>query len=125
MYTVCPVWQPPIRLRYDSVALSQYYRLGIVKEHLKDFRGAIQAFRKSVEITASVESYQALARAYLSIFEGEKAKEALAHASKLDPKKKEVKELIVLIEEEFDHSSTSDSKKYAGKKKKRNQGALH
>ncbi|MDD2732868.1 MAG: tetratricopeptide repeat protein [Desulfuromonadaceae bacterium] len=104
---------------------THYYRLGIVKEHLKDFRGAIHAFQKSIEITASVQSYQALARAYLSIFEGEKAKEALAQASKLDPKKKEVKELIELIEEEFDHSNTSGSKKSTGKKKKRNQGASH
>ena len=79
--------------RYPNDA-THYYRLGIVKEHLKDYRGAIKAFHNSIEITASAQSYQALARAHLSIFETGKAKEALALASKLEQKKKEVKELL-------------------------------
>lgn len=83
-----------------------------------------KAFHNSIEITASVQSYQALARAHLSIFETGKAKEALALASKPEPKKKEVKELLELIEEELDHSHTNGSKKSTGKKKKRDRGGL-
>lgn len=100
--------------RYPKDA-TNYYRMGIVKEYLKDYRSAIKVFQKSIEITPTVQSYQALARAYLSIFETDKAKEALVLANRLNPKKKEVKELIELIEEELDHSNV------AGKKKKRSQ----
>lgn len=102
---------------------TNHYRMGIVKEYLKDYRSAIKSFQKSIEITPAVQSYQALARAYLSIFETDKAKEALILANKLDPKKKEVKELIELIEEELDHPNADGSKKTTAKKKKRSQAA--
>ena len=95
---------------------TNFYRMGIVKEYLKDYRGAIQAFLKSIEINPTAQTYQALARSYLGIFETEKAKEALAHANKLDPKKKDVKELIELIEEELDHTNADAPKKSTGKK---------
>jgi tetratricopeptide (TPR) repeat protein len=104
--------------RYPDDSIN-YYRMGIVKEYLKDYRGAIQALLKSIEIKPTAQSYQALARSYLSISETEKAKSALAHASRLDPKKKDVKELTEIIEEELDHTNADGSKKYSEKKKKR------
>ncbi len=97
-----------IRYPKDSV---NFYRLGIVKEHLKDYRGAIQAFLKSIEIKPTVQSYQALARAYLSIFETNKAREALTEASRLDPKKKDSKELIEIINEELGHTNSDNPKR--------------
>lgn len=97
---------------------TNYYRLGIVKDYLKDFRNAINAFRKSIEITPTVQSYQALARAYLSVFETDKAKDALVHANKIAPKNKEVRELIELIEEELDHPNANGSKASTSKKKR-------
>ena len=103
--------------RYPNDSIN-YYRMGIVKEHLKDYRGAIQALLKSIEIKPTAQSYQTLARTYLSISETEKAKEALAHASRLDPKKKDVKELIEIIDEELDHPNSDVSKKTSEKKDK-------
>jgi tetratricopeptide (TPR) repeat protein len=104
--------------RYPDDSIN-YYRMGIVKEYLKDYRGAIQALLKSIEIKPTAQSYQTLARAYLSIIETEKAKEALEKARKLDPKKKDVKELTEIIEEELGHPNADGSKKYSEKKKKR------
>lgn len=101
--------------RYPDDSIN-YYRIGIVKEYLKDYRGAIKALLKSVEIKPTAQSYQTLARAYLGISETNKAKEALAQASRLDPKKKNVKELIEIIDEELGHSNTDASKKIKAEK---------
>ena len=95
-----------------------YYRLGVVKEYLKDHRGAIQAFLKSVEIKPTALAYQALARTYLAVSETKKAREALAEANRLDPKKKDTKELIRIIEEDLGHSNVGNSGKGAGKKQR-------
>lgn len=103
--------------RYPNES-ANYYRLGIVKEYLKDYRSAIKSFLKSSEITPTAQTYQALARAYLGVSETGKAKEALALAKKIDPKKKEVKELIGLIEDELDHPNADSLKKSGSKKKK-------
>lgn len=78
-----------------------YYKLGIVREYLKDYRRAIQAFLKSIEIKPSVLSYQALARVYLSISETKKAREGLIEANRLDPKRKDTKQLLELIDKKL------------------------
>lgn len=96
--------------------------MGIVKEYLKDYRGAIQALLKSIEIKPTAQSYQTLARAYLSIIETEKAKEALEKARKLDPKKKDVKELTEIIEEELGHPNADGSKNTPRKRKTSSKG---
>ena len=93
-----------------------FYQLGIVRDYLKEFRGAIQAYTKSISIKPAAQTYNALARAYLSVSEPKKAKDALLEANKLDPNKKDVKELIEMIDESFDRSNTGNSGKGAGKK---------
>lgn len=96
-----------------------YYRLGIVKDYQKDYRPAIQAFLKSIEIKPTSQSYHALARTYLRISETTKAREALIEANRLDPKKKGTKELIELIDEERGQTKAHTPKKKASKKKKK------
>ena len=107
--------------RYPNDSIN-YYRMGIVKEYLKDFKGAIQALLKSIEIKPTAQSYQTLARAYLSISETEKAKDALAHASRIDPNKKNVKELAEIIDDELDHPNADSPLKNPAKSKKRIHG---
>lgn len=103
-------------LRYPNESIN-YYRLGIVKEYLKDYRGAIKYLLKSIGIKPTAQSYQAVARDYLSVHETEKARDALTHANRLDPNKKDTKELIDLIEDELGHSTADDHKKSTIKKK--------
>ncbi|MDD2898359.1 MAG: tetratricopeptide repeat protein [Desulfuromonadaceae bacterium] len=102
--------------RYPANSIN-YYRMGIVREYLKDYQAAIQSFLQSIRINPTALAYQALARSYLGISEKEKAREALAHANRLDPKKNDVKELIELIEEDHSHSKTATQKKASRKKK--------
>ena len=48
---------------------------------------------------------------YLSIGETKKAREALVESNKLDPKKKETKELIKIIDEELGNVNANTSKR--------------
>lgn len=103
---------------------TNYYRLGLVKEYMKDYPAAIDAFLKSIEIKATDRSYHALARTYLRVSDSKKAREALAEANRIDPKRRETKKLLELVDEEYGHSHAKAINKPAKKhKKKRSHGS--
>jgi tetratricopeptide (TPR) repeat protein len=97
---------------------SSFYRLGLIKEYLKDYQAAIIAFQKSIEIRQTAKAFHALARTYLRISETKKAREALVKATKLDPKKQDSKELLELMDEEYRHAKPGTRKKLSKNKKK-------
>ncbi len=97
---------------------SSFYRLGLIKEYLKDFQAAIVDFRKSIEIRQTAKAYHALARTYLRISETKNAREALVEATKLDPKKQDSKELLELLDEEYRHAKPITKNKRSKNKKK-------
>ncbi len=99
-----------------------YYRLGIVEMYLNNYQDAIHAFLKSIKMKPTAQSYQALASAYLHVSEKTKAREALAEANKLDPKKQDIKELVEIIDEELENANTNSARKPNVKKKKISQG---
>lgn len=101
---------------------SSYYKLGIIKDHLKDFQAAIKYFRKSIEIRPTAKAFHSLARTYLSISDTKKAREALVEATTLDPNKHDSKELLELIDDEFGHTRTVSKRKSAVNKKKKLPG---
>ncbi len=105
-------------MRYPSDNMS-YYRLGLVKEYVKDYRGAIAAFLKSIELKATAQSYHTLARTYLRLSDSKKAREALAEANRIDPKRRDTKELLELVDEEYGHSHIKIHKKALKRSKKK------
>lgn len=86
---------------------SNYYRLGIVKELLADFRSAIDAFQKAIAINASANAYYAIARSWLSLSDAKSAREALVQAKKIAPDRQDINELLTLIDREHGRSSSS------------------
>jgi tetratricopeptide (TPR) repeat protein len=93
-----------VRYPTDYIA---FYRLGIVRDYLKDFQGAIKAFKKSIELKATAKTYHALARTYLRLPDAKKARDALVEAKRLDPQRSDSSQLIDLIDEEYGHSDAS------------------
>ena len=86
---------------------SNYYRLGIVKELLKDYRSAIDAFQKAIAINASANAYYAIARSWLSLSDVKSAREAIVQAKKIAPDRQDINELLTLIDKEQGRSSSS------------------
>lgn len=92
--------------RYPKESIN-YYRLGIVKELLTDYRSAIDAFQKAIVINASANAYYAIARSWLSLSDAKSAREALLQAKKIAPDRQDVHELLTLIDREHGRSSSS------------------
>lgn len=96
--------------RYPAESLN-YYRLGLVKESLKDYKAATDAFLKSIALKATANSYFALARIYMSVPDSRKAREALIKAAQIDPKREDVNEMLSLIDKEYNSSSVGTAPK--------------
>lgn len=96
--------------RYPAESLN-YYRLGLVKESLNDYKAATDALLKSIAIKATANAYFALARIYMSVSDPKKAREALLLAAQIDPKRKDINEMLSLIDKEYKSSSVSSTPK--------------